>query len=73
MEELQRFVRRAAALDDFFKSEVGEAEGQRVRGVKAEITTIKGALIKANQKKHEYLSLCEEQEQMRRLGIKGEG
>ena len=34
------------------------------------MTTIKGAVIKANQKKHEYVARREELEQMRRLGIK---
>jgi hypothetical protein len=33
------------------------------------MTTIKGAVIKANQKKHEYVAQREELEQMRRLGI----
>jgi hypothetical protein len=69
IEELQRALRVLAALEEFFKAEVpGEAKA-RVRGVRAEITTIKGAVIKANQRKHEYVAQCEEQEQMKRLGI----
>ena len=70
IEELQRALRVFAALEDYFKAEVpGEAK-TRVRGVRGEITTIKGAVIKANQKKHAYVAQCEELEQMKRLGIK---
>lgn len=70
IEELQRTLRILAALEEFFKAEMtGEAKS-RVKLVRGEITTIKGAVIKANQKKHEYVAQREETEQMRRLGIK---
>lgn len=72
MEELQRLVKRIAALDEYFKSAAPAEDRPRLRGAKAEITTIKGALIKANQKKHEYVAQKEELEQMRRLGIRAE-
>ncbi|MGA2546629.1 MAG: hypothetical protein ABSF43_08790 [Rectinemataceae bacterium] len=70
IEELQRALRVLAALEDYFKSESPEEARTRVRGVRGEITTIKGAVIKANQKKHEYVAQREELEQMKRLGIK---
>jgi hypothetical protein len=70
IEELQKTLRILAALEEFFKSETpGEAKA-RVKLVRAEITTIKGAVIKANQKKHAYVAQREELEQMKRLGIK---
>lgn len=69
MEELQHLVKRMTALDDFFKSAAPAEDRSRLRGIKAELLTIKGALIKANQKKHEYVAQKEELEQMRRLGI----
>ena len=69
IEELQRALRVLAALEEFFRAQVpGEARA-RVRSIRPEMTTIKGAVIKANQKKHEYVAQCEELEQMRRLGI----
>jgi hypothetical protein len=69
IEEIQRALRVLAALEDYFKASIlGEAK-ERVRAVRGEITTIKGAVIKANQKKHEYVAQCEELEQMKRLGI----
>jgi hypothetical protein len=70
IEEIQRTLRILAALEEFFKGEVPEEAKARVKLVRTEITTIKGAVIKANQKKHEYVAQREEQEQMRRLGIK---
>jgi hypothetical protein len=70
IEELQRTLRVLAALEEFFKAETPGAAKSRVKGVRGEITTLKGAVIKANQKKHEYVAQCEELEQMRRLGIK---
>lgn len=68
--ELQRILRIFAALDEFFKSETPAEAKTRVRLVRSEGSTIKGAVIKANQKKHEYVSQREEREQMKRLGIK---
>jgi hypothetical protein len=70
IEEMQRTLRYLAALEDFFKAETPSEAKARVKLVRGEITTIKGAVIKANQKKHEYVSQREEREQMRRLGIK---
>ncbi len=70
IEELQRTLRLLAALDDYFKEEMPADLQPRLRGIKVEITTIKGAVIKANQKKHEYVAQREELEQMRRLGIR---
>ncbi len=69
MEELQVLVKRMNALEEYFKAEVTAEERAKIRSVKADITAIKGALIKANQKKHEYVAHIEEQEQMRRLGF----
>lgn len=70
IEELQRTLRTLAALDEFFRSSARPEDRGRIRNIKTELTTIKGAVIKANQKKHEYVAQCEEQEQMRRLGIR---
>jgi hypothetical protein len=68
--ELQRTLRIFAALDEFFKTETPAEAKAKVKLVRTECTTIKGAVIKANQKKHEYVAQREEREQMKRLGIK---
>lgn len=72
IEELQVTHRRLIALDTFFKTEVDREDRARLHGIKLEIETIKGTIIKVNQKKHEYVSQREEMEQMKRLGIKAE-
>lgn len=72
LEELQSIHRRLGAMDTYFKSEVPREERERLRGIKVELATIKNSLIKANQKKHEYVSRKEELEQMRKLGVRTE-
>lgn len=62
--------RRIVGLSEFFASEVPKDKRQKIRGVKLELSAIKNSIIKANQQKHEYVALKEEQEQMKRLGIK---
>ena len=69
--DLQRYFRRLTALDEYFKREITDPELKtKVRGIKVELATLKTAIIKANQKKHEYVAQNEEIEQMRRLGIR---
>jgi hypothetical protein len=70
LEELQLLVKRMNALDDHFKAVFPGEEKGKFKGIKAEITTIKNCIIKANQKRHEYHAQVEEEEQLRRLGAK---
>lgn len=60
---------RLPALDNFFKAKLGRDEKTRLKGIKMEIMAIKNAVVKSNQKMHEYLSRKEEEEQLKRLGI----
>jgi len=69
LEELQKFHRTLSALDEFFKSEVSKENREKIRGIKPEISAIKNAIVKANQKRHEYIAQKEEQEQLKKLGI----
>ncbi|MBU0927526.1 MAG: hypothetical protein KKA67_07230 [Spirochaetes bacterium] len=71
IEELQAYHRKVSALDDFFLGAIEDPEFKgRVRNVKIELGALKNAIIKANQKKHEYIAQKEELEQMKRLGIR---
>ncbi len=71
MEELQTFHRKLSALDEFFSMAMTETDlKSRVKGIKSELGSIKNAIIKANQKRHEYIAQKEELEQMKRLGIR---
>jgi hypothetical protein len=73
IEEAQRILRTLGALEDYFKSALPAELRPKMKSVRVEMTTIKGAIIKANQKKHEYVAQREESEQMKRLGIKDAG
>ncbi len=67
--ETQLIFRRLQSLDTFFKEAVSERELQLMRGIKIELTNVKNHIIKANQKKHEFLAHREEADQLRKLGI----
>jgi hypothetical protein len=64
--EVQNLHKISSALDDFFKA---EAEREKVKGIKPELATIKNAILRANQKRHEFTAQKEEEEQLKRLGI----
>jgi hypothetical protein len=57
------------AMDDYFKTESGNDERDKVRGIKPELSTMKNTIVRANQIRHEYTAQKEEEEQMRKLGI----
>jgi len=69
--EIQSFHKILFALDDYFKSQVGRDDRERVKGIKPELTTLKNTLVRANQKRFEYSAQQEEEEQLRRLEMKG--
>ena len=71
IEEMQSIHKSMSALDIYFKSETPRAERERMRGIKPELSAIKNGIVKANQKRHEYIAQKEEVEQMKRLGIHG--
>ncbi|MDR2185061.1 MAG: hypothetical protein LBO80_05260 [Treponema sp.] len=68
--EVQSLHKTLGALDEFFKTEVDKADRDKVKGIKPELATIKNAIIKANRKKHEYSAQKEEEEQLKRLGVR---
>lgn len=69
LEDIGVIHRRLSALNVFFKTEMPRDERGRIRGIKIELNAIKNNMVKVNQKKHEYVALKEEIEQMKRLGI----
>jgi len=58
------------ALDNFFKAAVLPQNRNRVKGIKIEITGLKNCIVKTNQHRAEYSAYIEEEEQMKKLGIK---
>ncbi len=69
---LQLVHRRMSGLFNTFRSEVTRDKRAKIRGIKLELNAIKNSVVKGNQKKHEYVAIKEEEEQMRRLGLKKE-
>ncbi len=67
--DLQIYLIRLPALDTYFKSETSRSQRAMIKGIKVEISAIKNTVIKANQKKHEYVARKEESEQLKKLGI----
>jgi hypothetical protein len=67
--EIQSSHKTLSALDEYFKSVVDKGDREKVRGIKPELATIKNAIIRANQKRHEYSAQKEEAEQLKRLGV----
>jgi hypothetical protein len=68
--DTQTLHKTLAALDDFFKLQASsQDERDKIRGIKPELATMKNAIIKANQKRHEYSAQKEEEEQLKRLGV----
>ncbi len=70
LEEVQNTHKEMSALDVYFKSETPREDRERMRGIKTELMTIKNGIVKANQKRHEYIAQKEELEQMKKLGIR---
>jgi hypothetical protein len=68
--EVQSLHKTLGALDEFFKTAVDKADRDKVKGIKPELATIKNAIIKANRKRHEYSAQKEEEEQLKRLGVR---
>jgi hypothetical protein len=68
--EIQPLHKTLTALDEFFKAEASaQDERDKVKGIKPELAAMKNAIIKANQKRHEYSAQKEEEEQLKRLGV----
>lgn len=67
--DMQRIVRVIPALHELFNAELPREVRSKLRGVKLEVNAIKNAVVKANQRRHEYVAQKEEEEQLRKLGV----
>jgi len=68
--DLAKTVERLNGLDVFFKTEVPKEKRPQVKGIKAEVAQIRTVMGNANKQRHEAVGRREEQEQLKRLGIK---
>lgn len=69
LNENQEIMIYLDALDDFFKTHAGKENESKIKGMKMELMAMRNTIIKANQKRAEYVSLIEEQRQLKKLGI----
>jgi len=69
IEELQLIHRRLSGLETFFRSEIPRENRASIRGIKIELSAIQNCIMKANQKRHDYVARKEEMEQLRKLGV----
>lgn len=67
--DLQSLHKTLTALDEYFKANVDKDDRPRVKGIKPELSTIKNAFIRANQKRYDYNAQKEESEQFKKMGI----
>ena len=67
--ENQTLYTKIEALDEYFKNNVEAAQRPKIKGMKIDLSSYKGAIININKKRGEYVSYKEDLEQMRKLGI----
>ncbi len=69
IQELERIHKKMEALNIFFMSETPREEREKLRGIKIELSSIKNYIVKSNKKKYDYISIKEEREQLKKLGV----
>ena len=57
------------ALNEFYKTSCQPENKTKMKSIQMELTSIKNTLVRTNQRKAEYNSVVEEQEQLKKLGI----
>jgi hypothetical protein len=67
--DAQDLHKTLTGLDEYFKAEAPRESREKIKGIKPELGALKNAIIKANQKRHEYSAQLEEEEQLKRLGV----
>ena len=72
IKELQNVHKTLNGLDDFFKGEAPREIRDKIKGIKPELGAMKNAIVRANAKRHEYGAQKEEEDQLKRLGVKSE-
>ncbi|MBQ4015298.1 MAG: hypothetical protein II610_08640, partial [Treponema sp.] len=67
--DLQKISVILKALDDYFKNNAPADKRSKIKGLSMELMAIKNNSVNTNQRRAEYISYIEEQEQMKKLGI----
>ena len=72
VKEVQRIARFLTPLATYFQSEISRDLRGKLKGIKIETNAIRNSILKANQRRHEYISRKEERKQLKKLGVDGE-
>ena len=67
--DLQKISIILKALDDYFKNNAPAEKRSKIKGLSMELMAIKNNMVNTNQRRAEYISYIEEQEQMKKLGL----
>ena len=67
--DLQRISILLKALDDYFKNNAPTEKRSKIKGLSMELMGLKNNMVNTNQRRAEYISYIEEQEQMKKLGL----
>ena len=59
--------RRLAGLNALFQSRAAVGRKTEIKGVRLELVAVKNSIVKANQKRHDYVARREEREQLGRI------
>jgi len=70
--DLQLIYRRMEGLSTYFRSEFTQTERNKLKGIRLELTALKNSIVKTNKIRHDYVSRKEEEQQMKKLGIRME-
>jgi type III secretion system FlhB-like substrate exporter len=69
IKDLLSIHKTLTALDDFFKKNIDRNQRARIKGIRPELVSIKGAVSKARERLQDYQSQIEEARQFKKLGI----
>ena len=68
--DIQHVAHYLQPLAAFFQTELDRENRAKLRGIKLELNAIRNAVVKANQRRHEYVSRREEKTLLKKLGVK---
>ena len=67
--ELQKISILTKAFDDYFKNNAPAEKRSKIKGLSMELMALKNNSVNTNQRRAEYISYMEEQEQLKKLGL----
>lgn len=67
--DLQKTSAWLKGFDDYFKNNAPAEKRSKIKGLSMELMALKNNLVNTNQRRADYISYVEEQEQMKKLGI----